>query len=511
MFDLIYQYIADLQRSEPHLLKVYISGTLISISCSTIGCFIVLRKMVFLGDAVAHAMLAGVVASYLILSVAFGREADAAVMILGAIIAAVITVSLVGIVSKVSRIKEDTAIGILYTGIFGIGGLMASAFHQYIHIDLLHYITGTVLSTSESDLWTAAIVTSVVLSVTILFYRHLQITSFDPIMAASIGIPVVLVDYMLLTCTSLVVVSGVSTAGIIMVIGMLVTPAATAYLLFDRLSRMLFAASFFGLSSFFLGYYLADKAAVTPGPSIVVTGMVQFMVVLAIAPKYGLIANQLRRYRTIPQTLLEDILGSIFRSPDQKATIGQIQAHIPSPAAKIKNALGRLERQGLLDNHKSEYSFTESGHKEARRLLRAHRLWETYLERLGTPHDQLHEKAHHLEHFHDEATVDYLDDKLGHPIQDPHGKEIPEDFVHLQVGEVVKASLLRENWQGKIVELLETAKLDKPCAIGEVITAQKRADHGRQWVFQTNDRQILHLNHNEADSILVVVLGQLSD
>src|SRR5690606_20395235 len=114
--------------ANPHLIKVLIAGSLVSIVCGVIGCFIVLRRMAFLGDALSHAMLAGVVAGYLIVKRLTGEEARAPAMLLGSIIAALLTVLMIGFVSKVSRIKEDAAIGITYTGVFALGGILAPLF-----------------------------------------------------------------------------------------------------------------------------------------------------------------------------------------------------------------------------------------------------------------------------------------------------------------------------------------------------------------------------------------------
>ena len=225
--------------TEQAFQKALIGGGLVAIVCGVIGCFVILRRMAFLGDALSHAMLAGVTSGYLFMQIVFGIEAHAPGMLVGSIVAGLITVGLIGFVSKVSRIKEDTAIGIMYTGIFAVGGVLASVFSHRIHLDLYHFVTGMVLGVEDADLWMMAVVTAVVLAIVILFFRYFQITTFDPVMAASLGIPVVAIDYLLTTCTSLVVVSAVSIVGVILVVGLLVTPAATAYLLSDRLSRMM--------------------------------------------------------------------------------------------------------------------------------------------------------------------------------------------------------------------------------------------------------------------------------
>jgi Mn-dependent DtxR family transcriptional regulator len=338
----------------------------------------------------------------------------------------------------------------------------------------------------------------------ILFFRELQLVSFDRVMAASIGIPVLLLDYLLTACTSMVVVSGVNIVGIVLVVGLLITPAATAYLLFDRLHRMLFAAAGFGVSSFLIGYYLSTAIDAAPGSAIVVTCTAQFLLVLAVAPRYGLIADWLRRRRTAPQTVVEDVLGSILRAPGARSPLAAVLAHVPGGGDKIRRAISTLERQGMLVHEGAELRLTPAGEIEARKLLRAHRLWEAYLEHVGAPSEELHNQAHRLEHVHDEAAVDYLDDKLGHPLRDPHGAEIPEDFVHLQPGAKVKASLLREGRRAT-VESIDDALGDVPLSPGESIVAGPREDEGKTWTIVREDGQEVRLDHRAADGVTVSV------
>ncbi len=244
---LLNAFLAPLQ--ETYFQKALIGGSIVAIVSAVVGCLVVLRRMAFLGDALSHAMIAGVAGGYLVMKLLFGFEAHAPGMLLGSLLAAIFTVALIGFVSRVSRVKEDTAIGIMYTGIFALGVMAVSIFRHYIHIDLMHFIMGDVLGVADTDLWTSAFVAATVLSIIILFFRHFQITTFDPIMAASIGLPVLLIDYLLTTCVSLVVVSAVSMVGVILVVGLLITPAATAYLLSDALDRMMMLSALFGFTS----------------------------------------------------------------------------------------------------------------------------------------------------------------------------------------------------------------------------------------------------------------------
>ncbi len=497
-------WLEGLQLDYGHVIRPLIVGTLVSIVCSVLGCFIVLRKMSFLADAIAHSMLAGVIAGYLLIKITLGREAELGALLIGALLAGIVTVAMVGFVTRFSRIKQDTAIGIMYTGLFALGAFVISIkyFGSMIHVDIYHYILGNVLSVPDEELWLLAIVTSVVLSVVILFYRPLQLTSFDPIMAASIGIPVLAVEYLLTVCTSLVVVSGVQIAGVILVVALIITPAATAYLLSDRLDRMIFLSAIIGVFGFWLGFALATFAGASPGASVVVTMTFIFLLTMTFAPRYGLIADWIRKSSTIPQEIMEDVLGAVLRAQGKSVPISEIERTVTTRNMKIRQAITMLGRQDLVDVDHDQVCLTEAGEIEANRLVRAHRLWETYLEQTGTPEKELHNKAHKLEHISDQATVEYLDDVLGHPISDPHGSVIPADASQIGPDREFVSSLLREGNRASVqrVGALADSFGFKP---GDTITMGKRSDGGKTWTLIAEDGRELKLDHEQADSLIV--------
>ncbi len=498
------EWLAEFHRDYGYVIKPLIVGTLVSIVCSVVGCFIILRRLSFLSDAIAHAMLAGVVGGYLLMKLLFSVEAHVGAMLVGALLAGVATVALVGFVTRVSRIKQDTAIGIMYTGIFAVGAFVVSmkAFGQHIHIDIYHFIVGSVISVSDAELWIAGIVAAIVIPLVIMFYRHLQLTSFDPVMAASIGIPVMAVDYMLTACTSLVVVSGVRTAGVILVVALIITPAASAYLLFDRLNRMIYAAAVIGVIGVWLGFALATWAGTSLGPAIVITSTGIFLLSLTFAPRYGLLADWMRIRGAVPQEVKEDVLGSVLRSKQTWVPIPQVKKNVKTASLRIRRAIQSLIRQDLLDEQNGSVQLTEQGRREARRLLRAHRIWETYLERMGMPESQLHRQAHVLEHLNDERTIDYLDDKLGHPLIDPHGSEIPPDIVDLKEKKEVRASLLREGHRAEIKHVHAPADA-VGLAPGMVVEVGPRTQDGNRWTFILPDGRQILLDHEMADAIFV--------
>jgi manganese/iron transport system permease protein/iron/zinc/copper transport system permease protein len=496
-------WLQEIQLDYGHVIRPLIVGTLVAIVCSVVGCFIVLRRMSFLADAIAHSMLAGVIAGYLIMKVLFGREAEIGAMLVGAILAGVVTVAMVGFVTRFSRLKQDTAIGIMYTGIFAIGAFVISikSFGQHIHIDIYHYIVGSVLSVTNGEIWLLAIVTSIVLGVVIMFYRVLQLTSFDPIMAASIGIPVLAVEYLLTACTSLVVVSGVQIAGVILVVALIVTPAATAYLLSDRLDRMIVLSAIIGVIGFWLGFLLATLVGGSPGPAVVVTMTAIFLLSLVFAPRYGLLADWIRKRNSVPQEIMEDVLGSVLRSKGRTATINEVLKNIANPNPKIRKAISSLGRQGLLEVDGNRLTLTDDGAFEANRLVRAHRLWEAYLDNTSMPKQEIHDKAHVLEHISDQATVDYLDDKLGHPLTDPHGSLIPEDAA-LNANRDVIVSLLREGHRAEIRQI-DVAAQSLGLTVGALVTVGKRSTDGNTWRLVKEDGSKIELNHEQADGIWV--------
>ena len=511
MIDSLWQAFVYVHLYWPHAPKAILAGSLVSTVCGALGCFIVLRRTAFLADALAHAMLAGVVCGYLLMKVAFGVSASAPAMLIGSLIAGLLTVAMVAFISRSSRVKEDAIIGVVYTGVFALGGVLLSLFSRYVHVDLLHFVSGQLLTVQASDLWMMAAVSTTVFGVMILFFRQLQLVSFDPVMAASIGVPVAAVELLLTTCTSLVVVSGVNIVGVILVVGLLIIPASTAYLLCDRLDRMLILAALFGWTSFGIGYAAAELLNVAPGSAVVLASALQFAVVFVGAPRYGWLADVRRRRLAAPQKTIEEILRRLPRLNPSQATVEE-RAKLCGGAGPVRRAVRNFERREWIRGAGGAISLTEAGEREALRLIRAHRLWETYLERLGEPAAALHSQAQRLEHIYDEEAVDYLDDQLGHPILDPHGSEIPEDFMHLAPGGEVPASLLRTGRRARVVRIEERLRgaLDESAkealgkiAPGEVLEAAPRRDEGASWVFVLPDLREIVLNHAAADALIV--------
>ncbi|ADD68907.1 ABC-3 protein [Denitrovibrio acetiphilus DSM 12809] len=475
-----------------YFLKALIGGSIVAVVCAVAGCLVILQRMAFLGDALSHAMIAGVGAGYLFMKVFFGIEAAAGAMLVGSLIAAMITVFMIGFVAKVSRIKEDTSIGIMYTGIFAAGVVLVSVFSKYIHIDIVHFIMGDILGISDTDMIVSSIVSATVLSVIILFFRYFKLTSFDPVMAASIGVPVLFFKYLFTGCVSLIVVSAVSMVGVILVVGLLITPAATAYLLTDRLEKMMALAALFGFTSILGGLYLSLWMNSAGGGAIMLFATVQFLAVLIFAPRYGMLADMLRSRRAVPQQLTEDIIGSVFKS-NGEITLQSLTGYVEAGKKQFKNALNRLTADGLIINKGETISLTEKGKAEALRLKKAHRVWETYLHHMGVPSDQLHEQAHVLEHYNDADAIQYIYEQMGSPVTDPHGAVIPDIYAD---GSFCLTQMFGFSGNKVVVVTIDTDKGIKP---GDIVKVSQD-DEG--FVVE-KDGQTIELTQKEAASLTV--------
>ncbi|MBC2189085.1 metal ABC transporter permease [Listeria booriae] len=259
------------------LQKALLTSVIVGIVSGVIGSFIILRGMSLMGDAISHAVLPGVAVSYMLgVNFFFGAAAFGVIAALG-----------IGFVNQNSRIKNDTAIGIVFSSFFALGIIMISLAQS--STDLYHILFGNVLAVRNSDMWITLVIGAVVLLLVRLFYKELLVSSFDPVMAESYGLKVRVLHYFLMTLLTLVTVASLQTVGIILVVAMLITPAATAYLLTNRLSVMLFLAAGFGALSAVIGLYFSYMYNLASGASIVLAATVLFILVFVFSPKQGLI------------------------------------------------------------------------------------------------------------------------------------------------------------------------------------------------------------------------------
>lgn len=266
-----------------YLQNAMTAGVLVGITCGLIGCFIILRGLALMGDAISHAVLPGVAIAYM-LGFSF---------FIGAAVTGVLTALGIGYIAQNSKIKHDSAIGIMFTAAFALGVVLISL-KRGTGVDLWHILFGNVLAVSRSDLWMILGISLVVIASVILFYKQLLLSTFDPIMAQAIGLPIKLIHYLLMLLLSLVTVASLKTVGIVLVVAMLITPGATAYLLTDRLSVMLVLAVIFGVFSSVTGVYFSYVYDVATGAAIVLIASVLFALSFFFSPKQGFLPRMQR-------------------------------------------------------------------------------------------------------------------------------------------------------------------------------------------------------------------------
>lgn len=403
--------------------RALIASIITGISCGLIGAFIMLRRMSLLGDALAHAVLPGVVIGFMI-----AGKGQVAIFI-GAVISGFITVVLISYINRNSKIKEDTSIGVIFTGAFALGILLVSQLKQ-VHIDLSSYLFGDVLGVSTDDIILSSIIMFAIIISVILFYKQLLITSFDPTLAMSIGISTAAVHYFLMSLLSMTIVTSLQSVGIVLLVAMLITPPATAYLLTDRMKPLLFLSAGLGTLSGVTGLFLSYYFNFSSGASMVLVSVTFFALAFFFSPKEGVLTRAIRRRKKAQLHLVEDIIKAIYKadgSIGREQVISNISTELAISTSKMRSIVQELTRIGMVNKDNQTLSLTATGEKVALKLVRSHRLWETYItENNITDISDIHEDAEKFEHILSEELAEEIDRELGHPETDPHGSPIPK-------------------------------------------------------------------------------------
>jgi len=248
-----------------------IASILVGTVCAVIGAFIVLRGMAFFGDALAHTILPGVAVGYLVSGNARGS------LFWWALGTAILSALGIGAISKRSKLKEDTSIGIVFAGMFALGIALISTVRSYA-VDLSHFLFGDVLGVSPQNLATILIFGAVVLIAIWAFYKELVTVSFDPLLAITLRLPVKFLNTLLLILIAITVAVSLQIVGVALMVAMLVTPAATAFLLTDRLPRMMLLAAILAVLSSIIGLYVSFYLSISSGAAVVLTCTVFFVI-----------------------------------------------------------------------------------------------------------------------------------------------------------------------------------------------------------------------------------------
>jgi manganese/iron transport system permease protein len=258
------------------MVRGMLAALMVGVVCAIVGTYIVLRGMAFFGDALAHAVLPGVAIGYLVGGGA--REP----LFWWSLLTAIVASLGIGSISRGTQLREDTAIGIVFAGMFALGIALISTVRDYT-ADLAHFLFGDVLGVSTYDLALIAIFGLVILITVFLFYKEFLVLSFDPLLAVTLRVPARLLEYVLLILIALAVVVSLKTVGVALMVAMLVTPAATAYLLTRRLPYMMAFGAFLASLAGVIGLYLSYYVSISSGAAIVLTSTVIFVIAWTVS------------------------------------------------------------------------------------------------------------------------------------------------------------------------------------------------------------------------------------
>lgn len=271
----------------PFMIRGLMASVMVGALCAVVGTYVVLRGMAFFGDALAHAILPGVSIAYLL-------DAN---LFWGALGMGLVTALGIGYVSQRGHVREDTAIGVIFAASFALGVALLSSVQTY-SVDLTHILFGNVLGVSGSDLWLTAGLGTIVLLAVVLLYKELLVISFDPVLAATLRLPLNALQYLLLILIALTIVVALQTVGVALLVAMLVTPAATAYLLSRRMWHMMLVGALIGAISSVAGLYLSYYINVASGAAVVLVCTAFFVLAFLFAPNRGIVWHRLRLRRS---------------------------------------------------------------------------------------------------------------------------------------------------------------------------------------------------------------------
>ncbi|MFK8100979.1 MAG: iron chelate uptake ABC transporter family permease subunit [Saprospiraceae bacterium] len=415
--------IIEIFQTQEWAMRALIASSQVGIMCGVLGCFIVLRNMALIGDALAHAILPGVVFAFILVGY------NSLAFFTGSVLAGLFTVIGITWIQHNVKTKNDAAIGIVFTAMFAIGviGISWISRSEGVHLDLKDFLFGNVLGIKNQDLYLISGVLIYVLLSIIVFYRYLFATTFQPVIAETMGISVKFVHYFLMLLLSFAVVASLQTVGVILVVAMLITPAATALLLSDKLNWVLVISGTIGFFSAVLGLLLAIMFETPPGPAMTLTATAFYLLAALLAPKKGLIFRFFRKRKQEQKVQLEDTLKQSLKLHELgMLSFKNLIARLGYSKAQLTKHLNTLQTRGLLERNNQQFKLSTLGIDEAQQLVRAHRLWETYLvEKIGLTGEQIHEDAEKYEHLLTEELLDEVDASLGYPSMDPHGSPIP--------------------------------------------------------------------------------------
>ncbi len=416
-------------------------GVATNVPCAVLGCYLVLRRMSLLGDAISHAILPGIALGFLLTHRLGGPG-----VFLGAMVLGVLTAVLTQLLNDFGKVPEDASLGAVFTSLFAVGVILITNAAAdvdldpgcvlYGLIDFAPFFTlvvpglGWEVPRALGMLLPAGLLTAIFVT---LLWKELKLSSFDPLLASAVGINATLVHYLLMAMVAGVTVASFEAVGAILVVAMLIVPGATGHLLSDRLGGMIAWAILVAVLSAFLGYIGAVVTDSNVAGMMAVVAGILFALAVVFAPRHGILVKGIHNLSLSLRIAGEDVLSLLYRAEEKQAeppTLQDCRRRATAVGGWFVGrwALVRLLQQNFLVKLPDGHSrLTEKGHALAHSLVRSHRLWESFLDHhFQLPPDHLHEPAERLEHFIGPGLQEELSSDLQRPRFDPHGRQIPE-------------------------------------------------------------------------------------
>jgi manganese/zinc/iron transport system permease protein len=420
------------------------AGVCAAMACALPGTFLVLRKMSLMGDAISHAVLPGLAIAFLVT-----HSRGVVPMFTGAVIVGVLTAVGTQVIIRYGKVESGAAMGVVFSVLFALGLVLIRQAADHVDLDpgcvLYGNLSQIPLDALDGGIPQAVVNVALALLLNIAFvgilYKELKICAFDPQLATTLGINANLMHYFLMIIVAVTTVASFEAVGSILVIAMLIVPAATARLLSDRLSVTLILAMVISGASAVLGHCVAFRGpqwlgmdasvSVETAAMIAVMTGVFFLMAMMFAPHYGLIGKWYNRVSLALQIVREDMLGLLYRwgehRPDEDILKDDLMKAI-GRGALARFALGSLQRRRAVENVGADrVRLSDKGRDAATKLVRHHRLWEGYMAtHFDLPLDHLHEPAERVEHYISNDLSEQLQREMGDLGEDPHGRKIPD-------------------------------------------------------------------------------------
>lgn len=418
---------------DPAVRYAVAGSILLGITCGMLGSFIVVRKMALVGDTLSHAVLPGVAMGFM-----WNMTKSPVAIFIGATIAGLIGTGLVHLIKQTTRLKEDTALGMVLAAFFAVGICMITMIQQLptgnvSGID--KFLFGQAAAISKEDLILMAAVTVLSLSIIGVFYKEFLVSSFDAGFARVAGFPVQVLHYTLMLLLAFAVVISLQAVGVVLVSAMLITPAAAAYLLTDRMHKMIWLAAGFGMLAGVVGAFSSFLGPSLPtGPFMVLGASAVFAGAFFFGPKHGVLTRWWQQRSRAKRMHRENTLKSIYHVLENRAFAGEnvsldeLKMRRSESFEESEQRARELAAYGLatFDSHKKEIHLTPDGWQRACEIVRNHRLWELYLTNAAQiAADHVHEDAEKIEHVLGDDVVRQIEKRLNFATKDPHGRDIP--------------------------------------------------------------------------------------